>query len=419
MRQLSAATCAALFLLAAPACHASSFSPGRYSAAPGERNELTLTVADGRVTARDAGADILAGPSCDAADAHTVSCPLPRDPGYAMTVDLADGDDVLHSDDGMDLIRGGDGNDEIHGGGGSDTIAGGPGNDLLEGGGGDRLGRYDPLPTDGTTGTDPDTLDGGPGADLLQGGGGDFDRVDYGSRTQPVSVTFDGQANDGEAGEGDLVAGDVEDVRGGSGNDVLLGSPGPNSLEGMGGDDLVDGGGGYQDIGDGGDGNDVIRLLDGGAESLRGIDGPIPGFKFDDIARCDSWERFPEPGDDTAFVDPTDAGQAGQLSQADKPCEHVYLAAAPQRLPVQHGIVTLPVACGAGPAATSCQGDAVVRLPKHGSARTPKLGRRVARRHFRSRLGRRSKARVRLNRAGRRTTRHGRLRAWVVYRYGR
>ena len=189
-------------------------------------------------------------------------------------------------------------------------------------------------------------------------------------------------------------------------------------VRGRAGNDLIDGGGGYQDLADGGDGDDVLRLLDGGAEGLRGIDGPIPGFKFDDMARCDSWDRYPAPGDDTAFVDMTDAGQAGQLSAADIPCEHVFMAAAPQLVPVQNGTVTLPVGCGAGPVTRACRGDAIVRLPKRGrSSATPKLGRRVAQHRFRTKLGRRAKARAKLSRAGRRAAHRHRLRAWVVYRY--
>jgi hemolysin type calcium-binding protein len=402
--------------LAAQAAQASSFSGGSFVAAPGERNDVTITLADGRYTARDAGAQLDA-PGCDRIDAHSASCAASDDGHWPpMTVDLGDGDDVLHADDGADVIEGGDGNDEIHGGGGADDISGGPGNDLLEGGGGDTTGRYDSIANGASLGIYNDVLDGGPGADTLEGGGGGYDRADYSMRSAPLTITLDGVANDGEAGEGDNVEPDVEDVRAGSGDDVLIGDSGPNALEGGEGNDLIDGRGGYQDLADGGDGNDVLKLLDGGIEALRGIDGPIPGFKFDDLARCDSWALGAPNGDDTAYVDPTDAGQAGQLSLADPPCEHVVMAAAPQSLPVRDGRVTLPVACGAGPTLASCKGKATVRLPK----RARRFGPMIAARDFRTHFGHRSKARAKLNRKGRRAvTRHRRIRAWVVYNYMR
>ena len=72
-----------------------------------------------------------------------------------------------------------------------------------------------------------DTLIGGPGgdtwiagrgADMFAGGDGD-DTVDYSGRTGAVTITLDGAAGDGEAGEGDNVGADVEGASGGSGND--------------------------------------------------------------------------------------------------------------------------------------------------------------------------------------------------------
>ncbi len=415
-----AAAVVAAALVAPGVAHASSVGGGQYLSflgAPGERNDVTITIsADGRYTVTDAGAD-LSTFGCDRVDAHTVTCTVNNDNRFTPNqIDLGDGDDVLHADDGPDVITGGDGNDEIHGGGGADRISGGAGNDLLDGGGGDTTGRYDSIANDASLGIYNDTLDGGPGADTLEGGGGGYDQADYSMRTAPITVTLDGVADDGEAGEGDNVEPDVEDVRGGSADDVLIGDSGPTALYGGAGNALIAGRGGHQDAADGGDGNDVLKLLDGGVEALRGIDGPIPGFKFDDMARCDSWTPGALNGDDTAYVDPTDAGQAGQLSLADPPCEHVVMAAAPQSLPVRDGTVTLPVACGAGPTLASCKGKATVRLPKHAH----RFGSVIAGRHFRTHFGHRSKARAKLNGKGRRAvTRHRRIRAWVVYNYMR
>ena len=54
-----------------------------------------------------------------------------------------------------------------------------------------------------TGGEGNDVLDGGGGADTLGGGEG-YDLADYSARTAPVSLTLDGAANDGEAGEQDF-----------------------------------------------------------------------------------------------------------------------------------------------------------------------------------------------------------------------
>ena len=83
-----------------------------------------------------------------------------------------------------------------------------------------------------------DTLDGGPGADHVNGGAGN-DYADYRTRTAPLSLSLDGLANDGAAGEGDNL--DVESLIGGSGSDRLVGSAGANLFYGMGGDDTLDG----------------------------------------------------------------------------------------------------------------------------------------------------------------------------------
>jgi RTX calcium-binding nonapeptide repeat (4 copies) len=67
--------------------------------------------------------------------------------------------------------------------------------------------------------------------------------------------------NDGEGGEGDNVHRDVENINGGSANDVLVGSAGPNRIFGFGGDDQITGGGG-PDLLRGGDGGDQLFARD-------------------------------------------------------------------------------------------------------------------------------------------------------------
>ncbi|MCB0828494.1 MAG: hypothetical protein KDB62_06770, partial [Solirubrobacterales bacterium] len=107
-----------------------------------------------------------------------------------------------------------------------------------------------------------------------------FDFVAYYNRKLPVSISFDGVANDGEAGEGDNVGADVEGAGGGDGDDTLIGSDEANQLDGSRGDDTVSGGGGDDDInGDDGDdtvsggaGNDSVEGDDGG-DTIAGDDG--------------------------------------------------------------------------------------------------------------------------------------------------
>ena len=83
-------------------------------------------------------------------------------------------------------------------------------------------------------------------ADVYEFGPGTNGTVLYSDATYPVSVSLDGAANDGAAGEGDQVIGNPK-VFGGQADDVLIGSDDPayfNQLDGMGGDDLIGGGAG-------------------------------------------------------------------------------------------------------------------------------------------------------------------------------
>jgi Ca2+-binding RTX toxin-like protein len=399
-----------------------------YTAEPGEANRVTVTPDGDRYVIEDPAAQISVFGDCEVLDApaaHRVSC-FQEDPrGPRVRLNLGDMDDVATGSPAFDSISGGPGNDQLYGAEGPDELLGGEGTDLLDGGGGDRVSHSDPGYAGAGLGLYVDELDGGPGADVLRGGDGDFDSVIYTSRRAPVSVTLDGLANDGEAGEGDLVGPGVENAYGGAGGDVLVGDGRPNALVGGDGDDLIDGGGGYGDSAIGGNGDDTILLSDGGEEAEHGIPGGVPGFAFDDLVRCDSYVQGAPNGDDTAFVDPTDVGQAGQVSPAEIPCEHVVMSNRPQALPVnEDGAIDVPLACGAGPQQALCTGVATVRLPKaRGSARRAAphpSGRLVAQRKFHMHLGRRRHARVRLNKAGRRAARgHKRLRVWVTYRYKR
>jgi Ca2+-binding RTX toxin-like protein len=166
----------------------------------------------------------------------------------------------------------------------ADTLTGNAGDNRLVGcGGADRLDGLDG--DDDLVGDGADcSLAGGPipiGADVLIGGPG-VDSVSYDERTANVIVDIGGAVpNDGEAGEGDSVGADIEDVFGGAGNDLLVGSVAANhlyggwgndSLFGLDGDDTLDGsvgddslyGGNGVDTLNGGDGSDLCNVGPGG-----------------------------------------------------------------------------------------------------------------------------------------------------------
>ncbi|MGH2905187.1 MAG: DUF6531 domain-containing protein [Solirubrobacterales bacterium] len=152
-------------------------------------------------------------------------------------------DDTLTGSSSADGLTGNDGNDTLSGAGGNDTISGSNGNDLVD------------------PGTGTDTVNGNAGVDT----------VDYSGRTANVNVSLTDTANDGESGENDNIASDVENAITGSGNDFLTGNSSANALTGgtgsdtisaAGGDDSIYGGGG-DDFLTGGDGDDILDSSSG------------------------------------------------------------------------------------------------------------------------------------------------------------
>jgi len=137
--------------------------------------------------------------------------------GLTATIGGTSGDDDIDGTGGDDVILALDGDDEIDGRGGDDTICGGNGDDEIDGG------------------DDEDYISGEAGKDTVL----------YNDRNRAVNVTLAGNDdNDGEAGEHDTVRDDVENVRSGSGNDVLVGNARANRLYGDGGSDVLRGKGG-------------------------------------------------------------------------------------------------------------------------------------------------------------------------------
>jgi uncharacterized delta-60 repeat protein len=166
----------------------------------------------------------------------------------------AEGDNV--SADVENVIAGA-GDDDLVGSSANNRLVGGDGDDMLRGMGGD------------------DVLDGGLGRDWLRGDAG-TDTADFSSRTRGLQISLNGRFDDGEGSERDNVFTDVENVWGGSGGDVIVGSSRNNRLEGRGGNDMITGGGGSDRL-YGGDGDDTLyandgitdAVLDGGAGNDR------------------------------------------------------------------------------------------------------------------------------------------------------
>jgi Ca2+-binding RTX toxin-like protein len=121
--------------------------------------------------------------------------------------------------------------------------------------------------------------------------------ADYTQRTTPLSLTLDAEANDGAAGEGDMLDG-LTTLVGGSVADTLVGDSRANVLDGLGGNDSLSGRGGDDtlrgDLGadrlSGGSGADLL-LGSVGGDTLLGGDG-------DDLLRGDA-PTDPVGGGDT------------------------------------------------------------------------------------------------------------------------
>jgi Ca2+-binding RTX toxin-like protein len=228
------------------------------------------------------------------------------------TIRSEDGSDILHGGEGPDLMYGALGNDQVFAEGGDDALRGGDGNDVEDGGpGNDSIGF---TPTF-TSPRDPD-----PGADVIVGGDG-VDVLSLDGHTAAVTLTLDGQANDGTAGEGDNIGSDIETIIGTAANDNFTGSAGPDGFDGAGGGDVIHGAAGDDHI-DGGSGDDQV-FGDTGIDRVQGtygadvVDGgPGTDDLYGDIAGC---SVFCSPANDVVLArdgerDTVDCGGAGSAT---------------------------------------------------------------------------------------------------------
>jgi Ca2+-binding RTX toxin-like protein len=289
-----------------------------YTAAPGEKNNMSFQVADDasqvvfysygvKVTSVPAGCTVEAdGEDATCVGVKTASLSLgDGDDSFARsgaesvtaTVDGGDGadwmkggyaNDTFYGGPGKDKLEGYKGDDVLDGGDGEDGIFGAAGRDTIQGGGGN-----DVISPDYYADPAADVIDGGPGIDEITS-----DYFDSALSVQAaLSFTIGGGADDGRPGEGDDMrnverlnlgvsptlyvgtdgddylkvaqATNAGDFSGGLGNDDLNGADGAEKLDGGPGDDHLDGGFG-DDVITGGPGKDRI------SGDLKGGDcGPL------------------------------------------------------------------------------------------------------------------------------------------------
>ena len=340
-----------------------------FTAASGERNNVSVSVSGTTFTLTDTGAPVTPiGSGCASAGSNTVTC---INGGWGSSISYAwistgDGDDAVTISGAIPSW--------IDGGSGNDRLAGGSSKDWLFGNSGD------------------DQLDGGAGTDSISGGDG-VDTVDYSTRSTGLTVTLDDRPGDGAAGEYDNVRTSVENVLGGSGNDSITGSaasnaltggPGDDTLTGAGGDDTIEGGTGADSI-DGGDGSDTLRARDG----------------FSDHVSCGA-------GTDSVDADAVDVLASDCEVPAAAPGTGAVggaLDLLPAVVRLSHrGTVSLPLSCPAGFGGT-CTGTITLTIASRAgasSSTTRKKKRIVARKKFKVAAGKTKVLKVRISRNGRR-----------------
>jgi hypothetical protein len=352
--------------------HASSASVDKqnnrllYIAAAGETNNLGASLSNGTYTLTDPGATISPGAGCKTVTANQVTCTkLQGATINYLGVGLSDMNDTVTVNGPIPSgIDAGSGNDILKGGSGSDWLFGNTGDDQL---------------------------DGGLGADYLSGGDGN-DLADYSNRTNPVTITLNGQPGDGEGGENDNVTTSIESVTTGAGNDSITGSalantlsggPGNDTISGAGGDDTLDGGPG-QDSLDGGDGNDRLASRD------ATLDGDVCGAGTDSV---------------TADILDTVAPDCEQVDRGVAAVQPTVLDLIPSVLSMTHdGWVRLRLRCPKK-FGQRCRGTISLELPAHGArqASVSRAAKRVvlASTRYSLRPGHKKVIRVHMSRNGR------------------
>lgn len=295
-----------------------------YTASRGVANDVSVEAGfegegrASRILVRDLAERVRAGGECVELDRHTVSCPWTEDepPVVVLAADRDDRVEVRQVCQGGPgpcrhlpvTVRGGKGDDTLTGGGeffgergddvlyGShereswDRFHGGPGRDTMDGNGHHRNGLQDQFFDDET--------DGQAARDVVIAGRNARASIDYSRRRRAMRVDL----HDSRIGpERDRVSG-VKSITTGAGDDVLIGTGGPNELGGGPGRDRL-----YGRLGDdvlsGGLGDDAMYGEEGddalAEPSLYGVySGPgggrdrfFTGPGTDEVRSYDSLDR--------------------------------------------------------------------------------------------------------------------------------
>jgi hypothetical protein len=162
--------------------------------------------------------------------------------GQGALIGTAD-DDYIQGGAGSDVIYGRDGNDRVFSGSGNDYVYGGDGNDYVRVGGG------------------VESFDGGSGTDYIS----------YYDSTNGITANLAENTVSGSWAVNDTIN-SFESISGSrTGDDIIYGTSGANTIRTYGGDDRVYAGGGSDTV-ELGSGNDYVRV-GGGAESFDGGSG--------------------------------------------------------------------------------------------------------------------------------------------------
>jgi Ca2+-binding RTX toxin-like protein len=274
-----------------------------YTAAPGEVNNLTISLAGADYSLADPGAIITAAPAC-VGMGSSVTCSATAIIG--ITVSAGDGaDSVTNTTATRSTLSGGNGNDSLAGGSGNDILRGNQGVDTHAGGAGDDL-----IDARGDRG---DVVSCGDGNDTVLGDAADSialdcETVDRGILPPPPPAPAPAPpapapAPPAPSAEAFLGPGETRtlargacasDMVGTPGNDRLAGTPFGDNLLGLQGDDILKGRQG-DDCVFGGVGSDRLsgaqgddRLL--GDDSAKGVGGNdrVSGNAGDDLLVGDS-----------------------------------------------------------------------------------------------------------------------------------
>jgi hypothetical protein len=298
-----------------------------YRASAGVANRVTIEPDDNGLVITDRAERVRATGDCVQRGRHGAACPWTED-NSPLIVLVRNGEDRVHVRGNCDRdrclqprVRGGVGDDvltgggELYGGRGDDLLRGidarhswdrlhgGPGRDRMEGGGAER-GPF-PLPDMFYD----DETDAQAARDVIIAGRKARGHVDYSMRKRSMRIDLHDRRI---APEGDLIS-DVKSITTGSGNDVLIGTGGPNDLFGGPGRDRLHGRLGDDRLG-GNEGNDALygeagddflaeshyigetggrdRLVGGkGSDEMRSLDSSDRDEIEADDVRCDHRDR--------------------------------------------------------------------------------------------------------------------------------